>query len=611
MVQSFLHMNNKTLNILQSIFGYDSFRSYQEEIIEEVMSGGDALVLMPTGGGKSLCYQIPGIVRQGTGIVISPLISLMRDQVTALTQSGVRAAYLNSSLSSKEASLVEKQLMNEELDLLYVAPERLMMPRMLELLKTTTIALFAIDEAHCVSQWGHDFRPEYLKLSRLHEEFPDIPRIALTATADDSTRKEIIKRLSLKNAKLFIAGFDRPNIRYLINQAPNPREQLLRFIEGEHKGDSGIIYCLSRKKVEETALWFENKGWDALPYHAGLDAKIRQVNQDRFINEEGVVIVATIAFGMGIDKSNVRFVAHLNLPKSLEAYYQETGRAGRDGLPANAWMNYGLQDVILLRNMMEMSEAEERHKRMERQKLEAMLGYCEITTCRRQTLLGYFGEELIEPCGNCDTCLVPVEKWDGTEAAQKAMSCIYRTNQIFGVNYIIDVLMGKENDRIKGFGHHKLSTFGIGIDIDAGQWRSILRQLVARSFLNVDVEGHGSLKLTNSAKAILKGEERLELRKDAKVGKKGRGKSKSKKTSLLNPEDRELFEALRSCRMGIAKKQGLPPYVIFHDATLMEMAKHRPQQGDQMLQLSGVGEKKLVKYGHQFLEVIRESEGGS
>lgn len=601
-------MTTQALKILHNVFGYNKFRSHQEEIIEEIIENGDALVLMPTGGGKSLCYQIPAMVRPGTGIVISPLISLMRDQVTSLTEAGVRAKYLNSTLTRQEASTVEQQLLSGKLDLLYVAPERLMMPGMLETLGKVSLSLFAIDEAHCVSQWGHDFRPEYLQLSALHEKFPDIPRIALTATADEFTRKEIIKRLGLGDAKLFITGFDRPNIRYLINQAQNPREQLLRFINEHHKGDSGIVYCLSRKKVEETALWLAGKGWEAFPYHAGLSAMVRQTNQDRFINEEGIVIVATIAFGMGIDKSNVRFVAHMNLPKSLEAYYQETGRAGRDGLPANAWMNYGLKDVILLRHMMEDSVAEERHKRAERQKLEAMLGYCEITGCRRQTLLKYFGEELKEPCSNCDTCLEPVDTWDATESAQKVMSSIYRTGQMFGVNYIIDVLLGKLNDRIKNFGHHKISTFGIGSDLDTGRWRSIIRQLVARGLLTVDMEGYGALKLTESSRPLLKGQHRVNLRKEVKSQKKKTTKSKTKSSGSLRPEERALFEELRDCRMEFAKKQGVPPYVIFHDSTLMEMVIQQPKELNQMKHLSGIGEKKLEKYGSKFLKILIENQ---
>lgn len=597
-------MNQKALKMLKGIFGYTSFRGQQEEIINEVINGSDALVLMPTGGGKSLCYQIPSMVRGGTGIVISPLISLMQDQVTALKEYGVKAAFLNSTLTAREALHAEDQLMKGNLDLLYVAPERLTMPRMLQILDKTEISLFAIDEAHCVSQWGHDFRPEYLKLSLIHERFSHIPRIALTATADKVTRTDIIERLALKEAKLFISGFDRPNLCYRISSFQNPRDHLFRFIEDEHSGDAGIVYCLSRKKVEETAAWLTKKGRTALPYHAGLSAEVRQANQRRFINEEGIIIVATIAFGMGIDKPNVRFVAHLNLPRSIEAYYQETGRAGRDGLPANAWMNYGLQDVIMLRQMLEMSEAEEKHRRVERQKLEAILGFCEITSCRRQALLGYFGESTTKSCGNCDTCLSPVDTWDGTKAAQKAMSCVYRTKQRFGVNYIIDVLLGNENERIKRFGHQNLSTFGIGADLEPYQWRSIFRQLVARGYLSVDMEGHGSLRLTRSARPVLKGKEMLYLRKEEKREK--RTPRSSLKTSILDVREKRFFEKLRNTRLSIAQKEGVPPYVIFHDVTLTEMVKHLPQTLDEMRELTGVGEKKLAAYGKLFLKVIHE-----
>ena len=487
---------------LRNIFGYERFRDLQEEVIRQLIAGNDALVLMPTGGGKSLCFQIPAMLRPGTGIVVSPLIALMRDQVNALLQAGVRAAYLNSTLDYTGAKEVEQQFLDGALDLLYVAPERLMNPRMLDLLGQVEPALFAIDEAHCVSQWGHDFRPEYIQLSVLHERFPSVPRIALTATADAPTRREIIQRLGLDQAKQFISGFDRPNIRYQITQKNNAREQLLRFLQREHHGDAGIVYCLSRRKVDETAQWLCARGLDALPYHAGLESVVRQRHQDRFLNEEGVIIVATVAFGMGIDKPNVRFVAHLDLPKSLETYYQETGRAGRDGLPANAWMTYGLQDVITLRQMLQQSDAGEERKRLEHRKLEAMLGLCEITTCRRQALLKYFGEAHTEPCGNCDTCLEPAATWDGTEAAQKALSCVYRTGQRFGVNYLIEVLLGKENERINNLRHNRLSTWGIGKELNAGEWRSVFRQLVACGLLNVDMEGHGSLLLTEESRPV-------------------------------------------------------------------------------------------------------------
>jgi len=602
-------MMDRALHILHSVFGYEQFRGQQAAIINRLIEGGDALVLMPTGGGKSLCYQIPAMVRMGTGIVVSPLIALMQDQVSALLQAGVRAAYLNSTQSLDEARQVERQFLAGELDLLYVAPERLLTPRFLDLLGRAQLALFAIDEAHCVSQWGHDFRPEYLQLSILHERFPQVPRIALTATADAPTRREILQRLGLEQAEVFIAGFDRPNIRYRVTEKRNAREQLLRFLEREHRGDAGIVYCMSRRKVEETAAWLSGHGWNALPYHAGLAADVRQRHQERFISEEGVVMVATIAFGMGIDKPNVRFVAHLDLPKSLEAYYQETGRAGRDGLPANAWMAYGLQDVITLRQMLEESGADEARKRVERYKLEAMLGYCEVTSCRRQALLGYFGDELREPCGNCDTCLEPIETWDATEAAQKALSCAYRTGQRFGVNHLIDVLLGKDSERIRQLGHHRLSTFGIGQELNAGQWRSVFRQLVARNLLTVDVEGYGSLRLTEEARPVLRAETRLYLRRDHKPEKKRA--TRQQVSRFVNSADERLWDALRRKRKELADEQGVPPYVIFHDATLMEMVEQRPETLAQFARLGGVGERKLDLYGEEFLEVIREHGGGA
>lgn len=600
-------MMDRALHILHSVFGYEQFRGQQAAIINRLIEGGDALVLMPTGGGKSLCYQIPAMVRMGTGIVVSPLIALMQDQVSALLQAGVRAAYLNSTQSLDEVRQVERRFLAGELDLLYVAPERLLTPRFLDLLGRAQLALFAIDEAHCVSQWGHDFRPEYLQLSILHERFPQVPRIALTATADAPTRREILQRLGLEQAEVFVSGFDRPNIRYRVTEKRNAREQLLRFLEREHRGDAGIVYCMSRRKVEETAEWLRGHGWNALPYHAGLAADVRQRHQERFISEEGVVMVATIAFGMGIDKPNVRFVAHLDLPKSLEAYYQETGRAGRDGLPANAWLAYGLQDVITLRQMLEESGADEARKRVERYKLEAMLGYCEVTSCRRQALLGYFGDELREPCGNCDTCLEPIETWDATEAAQKALSCVYRTGQRFGVNHLIDVLLGKDSERMRQLGHHRLSTFGIGRELDAGQWRSVFRQLVARNLLTVDVEGYGSLRLTEEARPVLRGETRLYLRRDHKPERKRAGRQQVSR--FVSSADERLWEALRRKRKELADEQGVPPYVIFHDATLMEMVEQRPGTLAQFARLSGVGERKLDLYGEEFLEVIREHGG--
>ena len=598
-------MEDKALSILNSTFGYSEFRLHQEDIIQQVIRGKDAVVLMPTGGGKSLCYQIPAIARRGVGIIVSPLIALMQDQVVALKQLGVSTAFLNSTLDANSAYEVEQQLLRGDLDLLYVAPERLMTARFLNLLERSPIALFAIDEAHCVSQWGHDFRPEYIQLSVLHERFPDIPRIALTATADEATRKEIIQRLALENAELFVSGFDRPNICYSISQNQgNAKDQLLRFIRNEHETDAGIVYCLSRKKVEQTAEWLSSKGLNALPYHAGLSTQIRQLHQQRFLNEDGIIIVATIAFGMGIDKPDVRFVAHLNLPKSIEAYYQETGRAGRDGLPANAWMMYGLQDVIMLKQMMETSDADAAHKRVEHHKLQSMLGFSELTTCRRQALLKYFDDHLEKPCGNCDTCLTPVETWDASVVAQKALSCVYKTSQRFGVTYLIEVLLGKDNDRIKQFGHDQISVYGIGKELDAKQWRSIYRQLIARNLLSVDIEGHGNLRLTEQCRPVLRGEQTLLLRKESKQA-KSQGRGRKAQNNLKNA-DSVLWEALRSCRKTLAEESAVPPFVIFHDATLMEMVERQPQNHDQFSKITGVGEKKLDAYADAFIKVIEQ-----
>jgi len=596
---------NPALHSLQHTFGYDHFRSHQQTIIDHLIGGGDALVLMPTGGGKSLCYQIPSIVRNGVGIIISPLIALMQDQVDALRLNGVRAAFLNSTLSHEEVREVEDALHHGELDLLYVAPERLMLPRSLDLIERIPVALFAIDEAHCVSQWGHDFRPEYVQLSVLHQRFPQIPRIALTATADAATRREIIERLALTEAQQFISGFDRPNIRYRISEnSGNARDRLLRFIRNEHDGDAGIVYCLSRKKVDDTAAWLTTKGLTALPYHAGLPTEIRKQNQERFLRKEGIIIVATIAFGMGIDKPDVRFVAHLNLPKSLEAYYQETGRAGRDGLPANAWMVYGLQDVITLKQMQASSDAPEVIKRIEHHKLDAMLGLCEITTCRRQALLRYFNDELEEPCGNCDTCLEPPETWEATTAAQKALSCVHRTGQRFGVTYLVDILLGKDNERISRFGHNKVSTFGIGTELNQSEWRDLYRQLIARGLLAVDLEGHGGLHLTEESRPILRGEQPLHLRK---LSRKARTKSRERKANRFTDQGlAKLWEALRSRRQQLADEQGVPAYVIFHDATLAEMVEHRPETLEQLSNISGVGERKLESYGEAFIDVLNE-----
>jgi ATP-dependent DNA helicase RecQ len=594
---------SQALEILQHTFGYENFRGDQAAIIDEVIAGRDALVLMPTGGGKSLCYQIPALIRPGVGIIVSPLIALMKDQVNALLQLDIRAAYLNSTLPYDEVETIEAGLLAGEYDLVYFAPERLLQDRTLQLLERLEIALFAIDEAHCVSQWGHDFRVDYLQLNILHERFPDIPRIALTATADDRTRKEIITRLQLEQGKQFIDSFDRPNIHYRITRKDNPRSQLFKFLQSEHKGDAGIVYCLSRKKTEQTADWLTNQGLTALPYHAGLPGNTRNAHQERFLNEEAVIIVATIAFGMGIDKPDVRFVAHLDLPKSIEAYYQETGRAGRDGLPATAWMAYGLEDVVKLRLMAESSLAAESHKTLERHKLDAMLGFCEISSCRRHAMLKYFAEDSPEHCGNCDTCLQPVETWDATNAAQRALSCVYRTKQMFGVVHLIDVLLGKDNIKIQNFGHQQLSTYGIGKDLGKDAWRSVFRQLIAKGYLTVDPAGHGSLQLTESSKPVLKGEAHVTFRKEIA---KSKVSTISPRNTIIADEDQDLWQALKACRTDLAKAQGVPPYIIFNDATLKEFIDHRPNTPEQLLGLKGVGESKLEKYGEQFLQVLRE-----
>jgi ATP-dependent DNA helicase RecQ len=596
------------LQILRTVFGYQSFRGLQSAIIERVVAGGDALVLMPTGGGKSLCYQIPSLARPGTGVVVSPLIALMQDQVEALRQLGVNAAFLNSTLAYEDQRQVERQFLAGTLDLLYVAPERLTTERFLASLEQAPVALFAIDEAHCVSQWGHDFRADYWQLSLLHQRFPHIPRIALTATADERTRQEIITRLGLEEAEVFCSGFDRPNIRYTIASKQNSRAQLLHFLRAEHPDDAGIVYCLSRKKVEETAAYLSDHGFDALPYHARLSNEERQRNQRRFLMEDGVIVVATIAFGMGIDKPNVRFVCHLDLPKSLEAYYQETGRAGRDGQPADAWMVYGLQDVITLRKMVEDSEADELHKRVERHKLDAMLGFCEVTSCRRQALLRYFGEELKEPCGNCDTCLSPPSTWDGTEAARKALSCVYRTNQRFGAHHVIDVLLGKTHERIERFGHNHLSTFGLGKDLDEKQWLSVFRQLITLGYLAVDYEAYGALKLTEACRPVLRGETELRLRRDEER-KVSRQKAPQVTTSLADPNNYRLWEALRALRKRLADEQNVPSYVIFQDSVLLDMVQKRPQSLAELGRLSGIGERKLERYGADFLALLREHGG--
>jgi ATP-dependent DNA helicase RecQ len=595
---------SRPLEILRKVFGYDRFRGAQAEIIDHVIDGGDALVLMPTGGGKSLCYQVPALCRAGLGVVISPLISLMQDQVSALRQLGVRAAALNSTLSFGEQVELERQMRGGEIDIVYVAPERLMTESFLTQLERCRLALFAIDEAHCVSQWGHDFRPEYLQLALLHQRFPSVPRLALTATADGPTRREIVEKLKLEDGRQFVAGFDRPNIRYRVaSKTSGASNQLLTFLKAEHPGDAGIVYRLSRAKVEETAEWLCGHGFDALPYHAGLDKPVRARNQDRFLNEDGVVMVATIAFGMGIDKPDVRFVAHLDLPKSLEAYYQETGRAGRDGLPADAWMVYGLQDVARLRQMVESSEAADAQKRLEHRKLDALLGYCETARCRRQVILEYFGDSC-EPCGNCDTCLEPVESFDGTVAAQKALSCVYRTGQRFGAAHLIDVLRGAETERIRTFGHDRLPTFGVGGEFAKDEWRSIFRQLVAAGLLRVDVEGHGGLGLTESCRDVLRGEKAILLRRDNARKKAPSARPKRTASALAAPQDEPLFQSLRALRLDLARQQGVPPYVIFHDTTLLEMAREKPRSKEEMARITGVGRTKLATYGEAFLAVI-------
>jgi ATP-dependent DNA helicase RecQ len=606
------------LEKLREIFGYSSFRGDQEAIVGHLADGGDALVLMPTGAGKSLCYQLPALLRPGTGIVVSPLIALMQDQVEALRQLGVRAACLNSSLPAGEAAAVERALAAGELDLLYVAPERLLTPRCLDLLDRAPLALFAIDEAHCVSQWGHDFRPEYRELSILRERWPAVPRIALTATADPPTRREIAERLGLEDARQFVGSFDRPNIRYRVEAKDDARRQLLAFLDG-HRGEAGIVYCLSRRKVEATAEFLAARGIPALPYHAGLDAAVRAAHQRRFLREDGIVMVATIAFGMGIDKPDVRFVAHLDLPKSPEGYYQETGRAGRDGEPAEAWLAYGLGDAVLLGRMIEESEAGDDRKRLERRKLDALIGYCESTGCRRRILLGWFGEALPDAyaCGNCDNCLSPPQSWDGTVAAQKALSCVFRTGQRFGAAHLVDVLRGADTAKVRQFGHERLSTYGIGAELEARRWRSVFRQLVSLGLLEADVEGHGALRLMPASAAVLKGERSLSLRAEPapaaaprrRRGSAARGAGEDSEragiaTADLAPEAAARFAALRDWRAAEARAQNVPAYVIFHDRTLRAIAVDAPRDLDALAALPGVGAAKLARYGEALLALL-------
>ena len=582
-------MQESPQNLLQRVFGHADFRGPQQAIIEHITAGGDALVLMPTGGGKSLCYQVPALLREGVGVVVSPLIALMQDQVEALRQVGVRAEFLNSTLDAESASRIERAMLAGQLDLLYVAPERLLTSRFMSLLDRASIALFAIDEAHCVSQWGHDFRREYRELTVLHERWPDVPRIALTATADPPTQREIAERLQLEQAHRFVSSFDRPNIRYRVVQKDNGKRQLQEFLRA-HRDEAGIVYCLSRRKVDQTAETLAGLGFKALPYHAGLDAEIRAANQRRFLREDGVVMVATIAFGMGIDKPDVRFVAHMDLPKSLEGYYQETGRAGRDGEPAEAWLCYGLGDMVLLKQMIEQSEAGEERKQLERRKLDQLLGYCESMQCRRQVLLAGFGETYPQSCGNCDNCLSPADSWDATQAARKALSCVYRTGQRFGAVHLIDVLRGSEGERLRQFGHDKLSTYGIGADLDVKVWRGVFRQLVAAGLLEIDAEGFGGLRLTDASRAVLTGAQTVTLRKELPT-KKSRGDDGPRTGVPVQSHDLHLFRALRDLRARLAKDQNVPAYVIFHDSTLRNIAERRP---DSMSELAQVGDRKSV-----------------
>jgi len=597
------------LSLLRRVFGYSRFRGPQAAIIESLNAGRDCLVLMPTGGGKSLCYQIPSLLRPGTGIVVSPLIALMQDQVEALRQLGVRAAFLNSSLDSRSAFEVERQLLEGQLDLLYVAPERLLTERFQGLLERIRPALFAIDEAHCVSQWGHDFRPEYRQLDLLHERWPAVPRIALTATADPPTRREIVERLGLQGAEIFVSSFDRPNLRYRVENKHAGPKQLVDFLAG-HRDESGIVYCLSRRSVDSTAASLQEKGFVALPYHAGLPAAERAGNQRRFLREDGVVMVATIAFGMGIDKPDVRFVAHLNLPKSIEGYYQETGRAGRDGEPAEVWLCYGLSDVVTLSEMIGQGEAGEERKRIERRKLDALVGYCESTRCRREVLLQSFGEPYSGPCGNCDNCLDPPRTWDGTLAAQQALSCVYRSGQRFGVAHLIAILRGSDNEKIRSYGHERLSTFGIGKAFDEQRWRSVFRQLVAAGLLEVQIDGYGALRLTPASRAVLKGETTVNLREDAarkpRAKRRGATVAGGDSGAALSAGAALRFEQLRRARADLAREQNVPAYVIFHDATLRAIAESDPRSLDDLAAISGVGSRKLERYGELMLAALHD-----
>ena len=592
-------------NVLRETFGYEAFRGRQQAVIDAVLAGQHSLVLMPTGGGKSLCYQVPALCLPGTAIVISPLIALMQDQVGALQQLGVRAAFLNSSLDGEQVNEVLRDLHSGELDLLYIAPERLMAGNMMQRLDNCQISLFAIDEAHCLSQWGHDFRPEYMRLAELVERFPAVPRLALTATADQRTRAEIVERLQL--GEQFVSSFDRPNIRYWISEKKQPKRQLLDYIRQQAEPAAGIVYCMTRRKVDETAEWLQDQGIAALPYHAGLSAQLRRHTQERFLREEGVVIVATVAFGMGIDKPDVRFVAHLDLPRSLEAYYQETGRAGRDGLPSEAWLAYGLQDVMLLRRWAQEAGSLQQQQ-VERLKLEALLAYCETARCRRQQLLDYFSENLPEPCGNCDNCLAPAQQWNASEMAQMALSAVYRTGQRYGVNYLIDLLRGSDAERIQQAGHDQLKLYGLGKAHSQAKWRSVFRQLIAQGLIDVDLDGHGGLRLNEACRPVLRGETTLMLRQDRETTTRSKtnGSSPRRATTSLDEGDQPLFEALRAKRMELARAQELPPYVIFNDRSLIEMAERRPVTLAALGDIHGVGSSKLERYGEVFLDIIRQ-----
>lgn len=613
-------MSRDPKQILRSVYGYDQFRGPQEEVINRLVAGGDALLVMPTGGGKSLCYQIPALIREGVGIVVSPLISLMQDQIDGLLQLGVRAAALNSSLPSAAQRRIERDLLSGGLDLLYVAPERLVTPAFQNLLQETTVGLFAVDEAHCISQWGHDFRPEYLQIAQVRARWKSVPCVAVTATADERTQHDILSRLGIRSGDLIVTGFDRPNIHFSLSLKENAKRQLLQFLRTEHPGDAGIVYCLSRRKVDEMAHWLNEQGITALPYHAGMEREEREANQSRFIRDEGVVVVATVAFGMGIDKPNVRFVVHLDVPRNLEGYYQEIGRAGRDGLPASARIFYGLSDVVLNRRLIEQSEGDEEHLRLLHHKLNAMVGYCETTECRRRVLLRYFGERPADGiaaelrCENCDNCLEPVDTWDGTVAAQKVLSCIYRTGQRFGANHVIEILLGKDSDKVRRFGHHHLPTFGVGSDRTVGAWRSIIRQLVAMDLVRVDSAGYGGLLLAPASREVLRNERIVRLRIDPESTMRRRGSRRVSQSPSVGsdlpstPTEKALFEKLRDLRLTLARSQEVPPYVIFHDRTLAAMACERPSTLSEMRAIPGVGEVKLERYGAAFADAIRWHE---